>query len=835
MSTTSSLGLTNEEAAQRRTQYGLNRLELEHEQPLWEEFLESLREPLQLLLLAVGVLYAIFGELRDAAIIFGVIVTVAAVETWTEWRAGRAIAALSKLAAPKALVWRGGTLLELVPEELVPGDLISLAAGSRVAADATLVDADELSVDESLVTGESQPVEKATDSGRSAELLAGTLVVTGRGSAFVTATGGQSTLGRIAGLVAAGESPRTPLQRQMAELARWLLIVALVVSILVPLIGIATGKPVREMILTGLTLAFATIPEELPILIVIVLGLGSLQLAREGAIVRRLIAAETLGATTVICTDKTGTLTQNRIGLAAVRPASELLEEEAPTTSQRQWLVDVARMASDPPAEGIGRNLNPVDAAIWSADGDRPLTLARHFPFDRARRLASGLVAKDGAFLLGVKGAPETVLERSNSWRSGDGIRRLEEPVRQTIMRCEVEAANRGDRVLGVASRELATEPEGRDVAEANLVFEGLLIFRDPLRPEVPAAVHELQQAGVSISIVTGDQAGTAIAIAREAGLDLAGFSGREIEAWSDSDLAQRATAGAVFARIQPEDKLRIVQALNKAGEVVAVTGDGVNDAPALRAAAIGVAMGKEGTDVARESADLVLTDDNFATLANATAGGRKLYENLRKAVRYYLAVKVALILVSLIAALARLPLPFAPLQIVILELFMDLGASVAFVSQGPEDDLMRRPPRRPDMRFLNGSMVLGIAAGGITLAAISGGAFLFGLASLSVEQARILALVGWLVGHAMLGIVMAWERRPVSVRGLLQNRALVGWAAAAVVLAASIVLADPIREALHAGRVPLQQALIAGLAGVVIPLWIEIYKRINAAWRHQP
>jgi P-type Ca2+ transporter type 2C len=822
-------GLTSREAARLQARFGRNSLKVKDEESLWEELLESLREPLQLLLLAVGILYAVFGELRDAAIIFAVIITVASVETWTEWRAGRAIAALSKLSAPQAVVWRDGMLRQIPSEELVPGDLISLVAGSRVAADARLVESDALAVDQSLVTGESAAVEKGTAPGEDAELLAGTLVVSGRATATVTAIGQQSTLGRIAGLVATGEPPKTPLQLQMAELARVLLIAALAVSVIVPLIGIATGKPVRDMILTGLTLAFATIPEELPILIVIVLGLGSLQLARDGAIVRRLVAAETLGATTVVCTDKTGTLTQNRIVLDGVQPASQLLEAGSAAAANDDTLLLAARVASERPAAGVTRFVDPIDSAVWAPDGGpHPAELDRRFPFDRERRLASGVVTADGGFVLGCKGAPEAIVARSAAWRSPGGPRPMQPSQIDAIVREAAESAQNGGRVLAVASRRLEAIPDDRDSVERDLVFEGLLVFRDPLRPEVPSAIEELREAGVAISIVTGDQAATAIAVGHQAGLDLPAFTATQIKPWTDGELADRAKAGAVFARILPEDKLRIVRSLDEAGQVVAVTGDGVNDAPALRAATIGVAMGRGGTDVAREAADLVITDDNFATLVHAVEGGRKLYENLRKAVRYYLAVKVALILVSLVAALARLPLPFAPLQIVILELFMDLGASTAFVSQGPEDDLMRRPPRKPNARFFDRSLATGIVAGGVTLAVVTGGAFLFGLSRYSVDHARTLALVGWLVGHAVLGIVMAWERRPISLRGMIANRALVGWAAAAVLFSAVILLVAPVRQALHAGPVPMHVALAVAGAAVVLPLWIDAYKRIR-------
>jgi P-type Ca2+ transporter type 2C len=821
-------GLSSAEAAARRARVGPNKVSKARDEPLWKELLESLVEPLQLLLLVVGVLYAVLGQLRDALIIFGVILTVAAVETWTEHRAGRAIAALSRLAAPRALAWRDGRLVGLPPEDLVPDDVILLSAGSRVPADARLLEAEELLVDESLVTGESQPVERSPAGAEQGDLNSGTYVVRGRGVARVTAVGAASSLGRIAALVKEAKPPRTPLQNQIAELARGLLVAALAVSVIVPLIGVLRGQPWREMLLTGLTLAFATIPEELPILVVIVLGLGSLRLARRGAIVRRLVAAETLGATTLVCTDKTGTLTENRMTLTATVTAAGALGEPSPDGATADRVRRFAAFASEPPAGDTSALLDPMDVALWrSSDETWPQATVR-FSFDGVRRLASGLVPVNGGVELGAKGAPEAILERATSWR-GSVVHPLDEAARRRALEAAAVLAADGGRVLAVASRHENVPPGGdRDQFERDLVFEGLLVFTDPLRPEVPAAVRDLRGAGVSITVITGDQAPTAAAVARSAGLDVPVLTAADTANWSDRELAAAASRGCVVARALPGDKLRIVRAATDAGQVVAVTGDGVNDAPALAAAAIGVAMGRGGSDVAREAADVVLTDDNFATLAAATSEGRRLYENLRKAIRYYLAIKLALITVSLVAALSGLPLPFAPVQIVILELFMDLGASVAFVHQPAESDEMRRPPRDPRARFLDRSMLVGIAQGGLTLAVLSGGVFLVSLSAMGVDSARTLALVAWLIGHAVLGIIMGWERRPVPPADLLRNPAMLAWVGASALFALLLLTVPAFGALLHAGPVGLAPALATVLAAVVFPLWLEVAKRVR-------
>jgi Ca2+-transporting ATPase len=821
-------GLTSAEAASKLAQRRRIRPRGSLDLPLRRRLRATLTERLVLLLLAVAVIYAILGAFRDAVVILGVIVIVVGLETWTEWRASRAIAALSILSAPRALVWRDRRLQEVPPDELVPDDVILLSAGSRIPADARVLEADELLVDESLVTGESQPVELRPRPGESAELKAGTHVLRGRATAVVTVVGEASTLGRVATMVAETRAQRTPLQRRMAELARGLLVVAVVVSLVVPLIGLLRGQNPRDMVLTALTLAFATIPQELPVLVVVVLGLGSLRLVRRGAIIRHLGAAETLGATTLVCTDKTGTLTENRISLTSAVTAATVVEGRPGTQEQLDRLGQLARLASEPPTGGDSRLADPIDGAVWrSTEAVWPASPVR-FGFDSARRMASGLVQLGDDLVLGVKGAPEALLVRAHWWRTRAGAAQgLDSDLRSQVVAAASELTAGGARVLAVASRVIEGPPlGGPSQLERDLVFEGLLAFSDPLRPEVAEAVRELQGAGIAVTMVTGDQPATAAAVARAAGLGGPTFIAAQTKGWSDAELASHVSRGCVVARARPEDKLRIVQAAAAAGEIVAVTGDGVNDAPALEAAAIGVAMGRSGSDVAREAADLILADDNFATLARAAAEGRRLYENLRKAVRYYLAVKLALVAVTFVMAVAALPLPFSPLQIVVLELFMDLGASVAFVNQPPEGDEMRRRPRDPRARIVDRRLLAGIGGGGLTLAALTGVTYLVALRAFGVDGARTLALATWLSGHAALGVVMGWERRPIEPRDLLANPAMLLWAGAAVVFGVAILAWRPLQALLHGGQVPPLAGALAIVAGLVVPLWLEGLKR---------
>jgi Ca2+-transporting ATPase len=857
LSTDRSHGLSGEEASARLGRNGPNALHAEKEELWWEEALESIREPLQLLLLAIGVVYFLLGEIEDAVTILAVIVAVTVIEVANELRAKRAVAALSSLGAPMATVIRDGVPDKIPARDLVPGDLILLAPGDRVPADVRLIETAATRVDESSLTGESVPTSKAASATLTADAelgdrrtmaYAGTLVTAGKASGVVVATGRETELGRIAGLTEEARELPTPLQRSMRELSGWLVWVALGVSVLVPLLGIVlVGLSVEDMVLTGLTLAFATIPEELPILITIVLGIGSYQLARRGAIVKRLQAAETLGSVSVVATDKTGTLTENRMRVAEMVVDGEALSPAAAAgTSLGQRLLEIGVLASDAQVarsdgrvEFIG---DPTETALLAAAEDAGLRVAAtreanalitEFPFDDDRKRMSVIAERDGRRVLRLKGAAESVLADSVSIpRDGREVE-LDDRGRAAIQARADEMAARGLRVLAFAERSVgADEPTEQTAAkaEAKLTLIGLVGLEDPPRPEAAAAVRSLGAAGVRVLMLTGDHPTTAAAIAEQVGIRGGrAIRGRDLDGLSDEALGDLAETTTVFARITPEHKLRVVRALQAKGEIVAVTGDGVNDAPALREAAIGVAMGERGTDVAREAADIVLADDNLATITAAVRAGRTLYANLRKAIRFYLAVKVALVSASLAAVLFRLPVPFEPVQIILMELFMDIGASMTFVTEPPEEDVMARPPRDARLPFMDRSMQFGIVAGGLSLGVAVLIAYLFAWAQgLSQGQAQTAAFAAWMVGHVVLAANMRTERASV-VRTFLSNRAYLVWAASAVLIVVVGLSLPFVQERLHLQSLPSSVWLVAIVAAIALPSWWEVWKR----WRH--
>ncbi len=834
MGTTAASGLSEDDARHRQTQYGLNRLVAEKTESIWDVFLEELREPMILLLLATGVLYAIWGQVGDTVTIFLVILALVGAEVLNERRATTAIAALSKLAEPTTPVRREGGRTEIRAEYVVPGDIVFLEAGRRVSADARLIEAFGLAADESALTGESVPVEKEAGqilpvatpvAERFNMAFAGTTIVRGRGTAVVVATGMLSELGRTAKLAQAVEVRRTPLQNLMSELSKSLAWLAIAFSVLVPLLGWALGhQPLRQMILTGLAMAFSVIPEELPIIITMVLALGAYRLSKEKVIVKHLQAVETLGAVTVIATDKTGTLTENRMEVRTLYP-----EKFKPK------ILEIGVLCNDAAADGSG---DPLEVGLIQSAKANGITLPSlpgyrlrtESTFDNMRKRMSVVYERDAGLWVGVKGAPEAVLTQCISRWDGSESRRLTQEDRREILTHGDQMAGEAMRVLAFAEKDARTLPRSQDEAESELEFVGLAGLEDPPRPEVGQAITSCKKAGIRPIMITGDHPLTARAIAKQIGLDEAGtvLTGQDLEAMSDEVLSQTLLSISLYARTTPEHKLRIVKTLQRRGEIVAVTGDGINDAPALAAADIGVAMGETGTDVARESADMVLADDSFATIIRAIAEGRISYENLSKGLRYYLACKVALVLAMLLPVLLRLPVPFAPVQIILMELFMDLAASATFVAEPAEEGLMQRPPRSPKAKLMDRPMLVSIFSSALGLfAAVSVCYLATWYRTQNLTEAQTMAFATWLLGHVFLALNLRSEREPLVRLGFFSNRLMVIWAAATVALLLFATLFPGVQGFFKVVPLSPSEWVLAIAAAMIGTFWIEAKKLI--------
>lgn len=846
-------GLTSVDAGKRKEKHGPNVLSTAGGKSWWKEILEELTEPMILLLLAVGVLYGFFGELRDTLAIFVIIGTVLAIEIGNESRAKKAIRALARLSAPSSLVIRSGALQEVTAADLVPGDIVVLRPGHRVPADLRVLESIGLKVDESSLTGESMPVPKdagiilppGTLAGDIRNMaFSGTLVTGGTGRGIVVGTGMSTEIGRIAGMVKEAREPRTPLQVHMRELTRWMVWVALGFSSLIAALGLLRGAGWGETILTGLSLAFATIPEELPILITMVIGLGAHRLARQNAIVRRLRTAEALGSVTVVATDKTGTLTEN-----VMRVEKFFLDSRwtgLDRLEQSSW-VELA-IATGVLANGgysIGKEDgktiyegDPTDVAFLEAAerlGYNVEAICKRYkkideiPFDEEQKCLSALVLTDNTLITVSKGAPEQILKKCNRVLRDGRVVPMTAEIAGELGHQSGGPASDGYRVIGLAyhSETGHTAAEAAKVAETNLVFLGLAALIDLPRPDAEEAIGELKEAGVRVVMITGDHPETARTIGERVGLDASPvLLGKEMESISDIDLRRRVRDVSIFARTTPAQKLRIVRALQAEGEIVAVTGDGVNDGPALKEAGVGIAMGKTGTDVAREASDIVLADDRFSTITLAVKEGRKLFANLHKAVRYYLAAKVALISSTLVAGVTGLSVPFSPIQIIVMELFMDLGAASSFTAERSEWDVMKRPPRQPGQRFMDSTMVKGIFAGGLSLGLAVVIAYLWALkGAAGTAHAQTVAFATWMIGHLILAVNMRTVREPVLRLGLMSNRIMILWSICALGFLILAVSVTPLREILRLAPLSRGDWLVVAICPFLALTWIEAGK----------
>lgn len=823
-------GLTEAEARRRLGLLGFNDLPAARRRGVLGLLREVLAEPMFLLLVACGAVYLALGDLQEALMLLAFVVVVVAITFVQRRRSERSLEALRDLSSPRAVVVRDGATRRVPGREVAVGDVVLLAEGDRVPADLLLVEASNLSVDESMLTGESVPVTRHARRGdgdsADARVLAGTLVTQGTARGIVQATGPRSALGRIGASLRGISSGPTPVQREMLRIVRRVAAVGLAVAAgLVLLYGFSRGDWLHG-VLAGLTLAMAILPEELPVVLTIFLGLGAWRLARENVLVRSMPAVELLGATTVLCVDKTGTLTQNRMVVRQAWVAGEAMAlgpgQDAAVPERFHALLEYAVLASR------RHPFDPMEVAIAQA-GQRHLADTGHlhadwqlvddYPLSR-EMLAMSRVwqSPDRAErLVAAKGAPEAVA----------GLCHLPAAQAARVAGAVDVLAASGLRVLGVARAIFPAGALPRDQHDFDFEFVGLLALEDPLRPEVPGAIGECRAAGIRVVMVTGDHRETALAIARQAGLadgDDA-VTGPDLDAMDDAALARRLDGTHVFCRVRPEHKLRLVQALRARGEVVAMTGDGVNDAPALKAAGIGVAMGARGTDVAREAAALVLLNDDFASLVAAVRHGRRVFANLRKAIVFLVAAHLPIVGLSVLPVLLGWPLVLLPAHILFLELIIDPACSVVFEAQAAEPGTMRVPPRPAGARLFDAQVLRRGLLQGAGLLALVLAAYLVALPLQGEAAARALAFVVLVLGN--LGLIQAnrsWERGA----GAASNPAFVVIAAITCVLLA-LALWLPQAAALFsfAPPAPGLLALGAGFAGLALA-WFHLSKRFG-------
>lgn len=893
MGSDSTKGLAAPEAAKRKKEFGPNELKERAGTNPVLMFLSEFNDVLILILLAAAVISAYLGEWLDASAIFIVVLLNAIIGFVQEYRAERAIEALKKLVSPGARVIRDGHEMRILARDLVPGDIVILEAGDRIPADCRLLETATTLCDESTLTGESTPVAKDANASvadgsavadRENMAFMGTALVHGRAKGLVVATGMRTEFGRIAKMMQEVEHEDTPLQKRLEVLAKQLGAIFLTVSAVVFAGGYLTGVPALEMFLTAISLAVAAIPEGLPAVVTITLAIGVQRMAKRHAIIRRLPAAETLGSATIICSDKTGTMTKNEMTVRRVMAGGTLYEVtgtgydpvgELQTQGKRadarenpalEWLLRICNLCNDATLESTpdGKTTTFGDPTECSL-----LTLARKGGFDRAKlqslwprvgelpfessrkRMTTLHQTGTETFAL-VKGATEMLLDRSTFTLENGNIVALTQERKDKINQVNAEMAAQALRVLGFAYRIVPPaymasakgDHDGESVIEQDLVFVGLAGMIDPPRPEAADAIALANQAGIKVVMITGDHEATAKAISRELGILRDGDSevlrGSDLEQMDAAELARRVMAVRVYARVSPEHKLRIVNALKASGnEVVAMTGDGVNDAPALKRADIGIAMGMTGTDVAKEASSMVLTDDNFASIVAAVEEGRIIYANIYKAVRYLLSCNIGEVATVFAGVLAGFPLILLPLQILWMNLVTDSLPALALGMDPKEPDIMQRPPRNPKSPLLTRMglvqmMWVGAIMAGVTLASFAYGLIsTTGTADYIVGVARTAAFNTIVLFQLFFVFSARSERFTLKELGWKDNKWI--WLAFLVgIVVQAIVIYTPVLEPIFQTKAMPWDVLGISLAmaafGYVIPELVKLRRKNTPA-----
>ena len=784
-------GLTTEEAGRRRAQDGPNVIVPSDPRDRWRRLLGPLADPMVALLLIAAPTYLLIGETTDAVVALVALVPIAAVGWLLEARAEHTLDALRALTAPTAVVWRDGRQQTVSVEDLVAGDVVRMHEGDVVPADAELLELTQLQVDESALTGESLPVAKSVADA----VWAGTTVLAGRADAEVTATGGRTRYGQIGALVAEVGQRQTPLQQALGRLVRGLAVLAAVFCAAVVGAQLLHGAGWGEAVIAGVSLAIAAIPEEFAMVYGLYLALGAWRLARRGALVRRLPGVETLGSTTVICVDKTGTLTEGALAVGATVPSTD--GRAAMTT-----LLETAVLACEPDP------YDPLDLAIVAearrqgveVDSLHGGALVTDWPFDPKDRYLTHVWRRaDGTHRVAAKGALEGLLRRV---AVGEHGRRQLEEVNRAL-------ADDGMRVIAVAGAEVDGPTTDRRADESGLAVLGVVAFTDPIRPGVDQALAECRAAGIRVVMITGDHPATAHAVAEGLGLPHQGADGDLIATGADLDAAdaegldQLVAEANVFARTRPEQKHRLVEALRARGEVVAMTGDGINDAPALRAADIGVAMGRRGTEVARQASTMVLLDDSFATIVAAVRDGRRIYDNLSRAFAYLIAFHPPLLLGALVVPLLGEPLLLLPVHLVMLELVLHPVVSLVFQADPPDPDVMARPPR-PVSHGLGIRALWHPYAVGLLLAGAFVAVYLVLLERWPEDEARGAALAVLLLSQPLLILVARSPAAPVWRTPLRPTRELIGSVLVVVTVTAAAIHLPPLADLLAVAPFPV-------------------------------
>jgi Ca2+-transporting ATPase len=869
LKTDTSTGLSTEEVKRRLEEYGYNQLTSKHRKSFVRMFFEQFRSFMIIILLIAaaisGVVGVIEGEgLLDTFVILGILILNAFVGAFQERKAETSLEALKNLAAPETKVLRDGDIKEIATHELVPGDIVILETGAVIPADLRLIESVNLKIQESALTGESVPVDKQTDTIEGEDITVGDRVnmafssgmaTYGRGRGVVVTTGMKTEVGKIANLLQETVDTETPMSRRLEQLGKVLGFAALIICAVIFIVGVFYGNSVLSMFMTAVSLAVAAIPEGLPAVSTVVLAIGVQRMVKRNAIIRTLPSVETLGSATVICSDKTGTLTQNKMTVveAYVNHKHEVINRTSPATvlnEEENRLLSISVLCADAQIRKnedgkIEFTGDPTETALldfgilygmYKNEAEKEFPRVAEIPFDSERkRMTTVNRLSEKSTRVNVKGGLDEVLEVCDKIIIQGKVRPLEQDDIKQISGANEAMANSALRVLAMAYKDCPQEPRHVTIGELEngLIFIGLLGMIDPARPEVLDAVAKCNSAGIRPVMITGDHKSTALAIAREIGIyqdDDTAITGADLEKMNDDELYENVARYSVYARVAPEHKVRIVKALQRQNEVVAMTGDGVNDAPALKQADIGAAMGIVGTDVAKGAADMVLTDDNFATIVSAVEEGRRIYDNILKAIQFLLSTNVGEIFLLLVTSVFNMGTPLLPIHILWVNLVTDSLPALALSVDPAESDIMNRKPRNSKKGFMTNGMIWRVIYQGIMIGAIPLAAFIIGLREQGLVLGQTMAFATLMFAQLVHVRNLHSNTRSSLAISPFRNLPLIGAIMISAGLALVVLLIPPVRDAFSLTALDGKHWLIVGLMSLIPILVVDIFKlfRIN-------
>lgn len=855
-------GLTSKEAEKRIHEYGENVLESKKNKSIVSKFFAQFKDFMIVILILAAIISFVVSfmeghaDLVDPVIIFAIIIMNAVLGVLQETKAEKSLDALKNMSAPTATVIRDGSHSVISSKDLVPGDIIQLETGHYVPADARLLTSFNLRVDESALTGESHPIEKHADkvynentllADRQNIVYATCVVTYGRGNAVVIGTGMHTEVGHIAKLIMQDDTPDTPLQKRLAQTGKALGIAALLICLVIFVLGTLQGRPPFDMFMTSVSLAVAAIPEGLPAIVTIMLSLGVSRMAKKNAVIRKLPAVETLGSATVICSDKTGTLTQNKM---TVTDLYCIHGKEAPDSKEATFLLTLSALCNDSTLKITKKDITatgePTENAIILAACKVGINKAKldlsnkrlsEIPFDSSRKLMTTInKMENGVIYCITKGAPDVLLAKCTHYYDKGKISPLTSSKRNIISKYNGDMAKRALRVLAVAYKETSTIPKGYTLTESALTFVGLIGMIDPPREEAKDAVNICKQAGITPIMITGDHITTACAIAKELGIledHQKALTGTELAVMSDETLSNTIDEYRVFARVTPEHKVRIVKALQKNGNVVAMTGDGVNDAPALKTADIGCAMGLSGTDVAKNAADMILTDDNFATIVSAVQEGRGIYQNIRKAIHFLLSSNIGEILTIFAAILLGLPSPLLAVQLLWVNLVTDSLPAISLGVEPADKDIMKNKPISPSIGMFANGLVGKIIFEGLLIGSLALTAFILGYrydlgkSTDSLTLGRTMAFAVLSLSQLFHSFNMRSEKSIFKI-GIFSNIKLFLSFVVCTILLSSVIMLRPLAIVFKVVPLNTIQWIVVVTMSFVPIIVVEAQKRVN-------